>query len=1414
MFLSTKLPSLKSLTVEDVRLFLAEFPAVKAQCPDLKLWTLLSTQVRDQLQYIHSTDVVDAADDAVIASLNAATRPRTRTKAKELLEATKFPTITQGRWQVALSTYTARFKSNWDNFIGFTPVPLKPMKPEEGAEEDTVAAYDAALLDHDLKKKVRKRLDRDAVRSFANGLPTRLVGLSNPIQDAIQFEGLETVKGLLTRLPTFIADMDRFEHEAQDRNYSYHETPTLVQSNPAPASTPIVQTSSTGQSSTGQGQVRTAPANKLKPKTNDVDPNGTVPPSFCKRCGPNKQGASHWREQCPQNPAPEQTDAAQPRRSERLAAKGGKPEVAQNLAGGGGPLLKTRVVLEGPTMSAEIEATLDPGASISCVSADIVERLNLKVAAGDAVLNADNQPLLDNRRAVVDRWVVHGLEAWPVALKSCQVAILSGPNRVLLGADILTALGRMGPGYIDVRLAETSVDAPAAGLDPHPLDVVCHVGEQIGCVDPDFPLAAEAEKVMKEYAATFAPPDGTGADIGEATIAIDPDAALPNHKPRPFRRDVLPEAQERLDDLKGRGMARDAYGPVASAAFPVPKGDDFRLVGDYRDLNEATIPDRHPVPDCRRLIADLPAFKYWWQADLAEAYHQMRMAENSIYLTAIVIPGRFIEYLVAPFGPKNIPAQFARAVGQALAPLTKEGTVNYFDDVAGGGETPEACLKSFTNFLTLCAKRNIRLKPTKTYMGTLSLEILGVVITETTKAIAPRRIMDILAIPEPSDLSVLRSFVGVVNYVAEHVENCQRLLAPLYSLTKKDVPFIWDQPQREAFETVKTILASDTVLVRPDLTRAWTLETDASLDGVGGVLFQTAEDGSRRVVSYFSCTFNATQRAWPTYDQELFGIVYCITRADLRPLFLAHPDLTIRTDHRNLIFLRAKAPSSRKLQRYLFTLQEYEFTIEHVAGVDNAAADYLSRHFAKEESVSLVETRESFMARVRAAQEATSDSERDTWTRDPDGTYRYNGLIAIPTGDLELQSAILADAHRHHGGRDATMAALRELGFTWRAAGHAVATFVTNCAVCAKTRLSAFVKTHLATTMQPRPFACVAMDTIGPVAADSANNRYVFVFTDMFTRFTELVPAPANNAINAAHALWASVFCRHGLPERLLSDNGPEYSNRLLAALNERLDRTHHKTIPYRPQSNGLVERRNQEIKRHLRALCAEFDGFNTWSTIALPYVQWILNTTVHSVTGFDPFTLLYGGHARDRRFALEGVETPIPNDPLSSWDDYVKTLTTSLESHAKTALAAQDRVTESRSVEPTSLAAGDIVFLQNQRTTKLHGHLGPFKVLAVGDNYATTIVPLLGGDPRVVHAAQLILLPDPWLPVAELAALQAGDQEEYFVEQIIRRLPNDQVMVKWVGFDVATPEPWANVAHTPAGRAFAEGMDGQDVAV
>ncbi len=290
MFLSTKLPSLKSLTVEDVRLFLAEFPAVKAQCPDLKLWTLLSTQVRDQLQYIHSTDVVDAADDAVIASLNAATRPRTRTKAKELLEATKFPTITQGRWQVALSTYTARFKSNWDNFIGFTPVPLKPMKPEEGAEEDTVAAYDAALLDHDLKKKVRKRLDRDAVRSFANGLPTRLVGLSNPIQDAIQFEGLETVKGLLTRLPTFIADMDRFEHEAQDRNYSYHETPTLVQSNPAPASTPIVQTSSTGQSSTGQGQVRTAPANKLKPKTNDVDPNGTVPPSFCKRCGPNKQG--------------------------------------------------------------------------------------------------------------------------------------------------------------------------------------------------------------------------------------------------------------------------------------------------------------------------------------------------------------------------------------------------------------------------------------------------------------------------------------------------------------------------------------------------------------------------------------------------------------------------------------------------------------------------------------------------------------------------------------------------------------------------------------------------------------------------------------------------------------------------------------------------------------------------------------------------------------------------------------------------------------------------------------------------------------------------------------------------------------------------------------------------------------------
>ncbi|KAG9392999.1 hypothetical protein J8273_5594 [Carpediemonas membranifera] len=105
-------------------------------------------------------------------------------------------------------------------------------------------------------------------------------------------------------------------------------------------------------------------------------------------------------------------------------------------------------------------------------------------------------------------------------------------------------------------------------------------------------------------------------------------------------------------------------------------------------------------------------------------------------------------------------------------------------------------------------------------------------------------------------------------------------------------------------------------------------------------------------------------------------------------------------------------------------------------------------------------------------------------------------------------------------------------------------------------------------------------------------------------------------------------------------------------------------------------------------------------------------------------------------------------------------------------------------------VAPGDIVLALNPRPSKLHGHLGPFKVLAVRDHHAISISPLLGGEEKVIHADQAIRV-EATEPNGQLAALQAGDAEEYYVEAIlgVDEADPSHLIVKWLGYDESSSE-------------------------
>ncbi|GKT16670.1 hypothetical protein ADUPG1_004147, partial [Aduncisulcus paluster] len=106
-------------------------------------------------------------------------------------------------------------------------------------------------------------------------------------------------------------------------------------------------------------------------------------------------------------------------------------------------------------------------------------------------------------------------------------------------------------------------------------------------------------------------------------------------------------------------------------------------------------------------------------------------------------------------------------------------------------------------------------------------------------------------------------------------------------------------------------------------------------------------------------------------------------------------------------------------------------------------------------------------------------------------------------------------------------------------------------------------------------------------------------------------------------------FMSYGIPEIIRSDNGTQFINAILERLFQALHISHHRTIPYNPQSNGIIERSNREMLKFLRAMIAEGLDPCDWD-VALKEIQFLMNTQEHSALGLSPFELVYGREPTD----------------------------------------------------------------------------------------------------------------------------------------------------------------------------------------
>ena len=370
----------------------------------------------------------------------------------------------------------------------------------------------------------------------------------------------------------------------------------------------------------------------------------------------------------------------------------------------------------------------------------------------------------------------------------------------------------------------------------------------------------------------------------------------------------------------------------------------FRFCIDFRNLNACSEPGTFPLLVIMAILLRIGEYKpdTFGVMDLTSGYHQAPLHPESRALTAFICFSGVYQFTRVPFGPTRAPSYFQ----EMMATVVLFGLVYficeiYLDDCIVFGRGNAEFISRLRRVFQAFSDRRIYLKAKKCKFGLPKITYCGKEISKDGINMTDDKIQHVLDFPKPMTNTQLRSFLGLANYFREFVPNHSHIVHPLQSMidfaATKRTAIKWTPEGETAFITVKGLIAKCPLLYFVNDSAPITLMTDASDYGIGGYLFQRV-DGIDQPVAFISKSLTETQLRWSTIQKEAYAIFYACTKLNR---LIRDRKFTILTDHANLQFL--KNDSNQMVMRWWLSIQELDYTLRFVPGVENIIADALSR---------------------------------------------------------------------------------------------------------------------------------------------------------------------------------------------------------------------------------------------------------------------------------------------------------------------------------------------------------------------------------------------------------------------------------------------------------------------------------------
>lgn len=745
--------------------------------------------------------------------------------------------------------------------------------------------------------------------------------------------------------------------------------------------------------------------------------------------------------------------------------------------------------------------------------------------------------------------------------------------------------------------------------------------------------------------------DGKGPAIGllkTTPVQIQlKDGATPHcvHSARKVPLPLMDKVKAELERMVENDIIRPVTEPTewCAAMVPVPKKSGaIRICVDLKKLNKAVRREHFTLPVLSDIAPKLAGSRYFTKLDAASGFWQIPLDEKSQLLTTFMTPYGRYAFKRVPFGITSAPEIFQRKIMEVVTGL--DGVETIMDDLLIYGKTLEQHDVRLKKVMVRLHEAGLRLNLEKCEFRAGSLTYFGHVVSEDGIRPDPEKVKAITEMSPPCNVKEARSVIGLFQYVGKFIPNLSTVMKPVTDLLKDDVSWYWGPAQQEAFETAKRLVCTAPTLVYYEPDKPLVVSADASSFGLGGVLMQEHGPNDLRPVAFCSRTLTSAEQNYAQIEKECLASVWACEK--FAKYLVGLETFALWTDHKPLVPLMSTKDIDQapiRCQRLLIRMMRFNPSVVYVPGRDQTVSDALSRkpqattvdeiQFSEEVQAHVDSVMQGWpvsTSRLQVIKQATEDDDElravtgyvmDGWPRKEDavpaalrpyyharaelsvadGVVVFQNRIVIPS---KMQAEILGLLHESHQGISKCRDRAR-MTVWWPFISRDIKTMIDKCSVCRQAR-----PTQQEQPLKPIELPQYPWQQLGTDLMEFQKKTYLVVI-DYYSRWIEVKHLTSTTSKAVIDRL-KSMFVSFGIPQTIISDNGPQFGSQEFQNFMREWGVCHKTSNPYTPQENGMAERAVQTVKGLLRLENPELGLLN-------------YRATPHSATGVSPAKALFG---------------------------------------------------------------------------------------------------------------------------------------------------------------------------------------------